>query len=73
MEAYDGKIYIGCGDYDKNAGTANGGLPIVSYDTQAKSWQTEGKLSDEQLSRFTISGDRLLIPGHRPGRRQLLR
>ena len=66
MEAYDGKIYIGCGDYDKNAGTANGGLPIVSYDTQAKSWQTEGKLSDEQLSRFTISGDRLLIPGTDP-------
>ena len=56
MEAYDGKIYIGCGDYDKNAGTANGGLPIVSYDTQAKSWQTEGKSAYKGLHLQTASG-----------------
>lgn len=67
MTVFDGRIYIGCGNYLDGAGYFNGKtIPIMSYDPYAGAWQAEADLPDDQLSRFHTTQDALLIPGACP-------
>jgi len=67
VEAYDGKIYIGCGNYDSNAGSNVGDLPVYSYDPATETWTKEYNVHDEQVSRFFSEWGNLYIPGMDPG------
>lgn len=68
MAEYEGKIYIGCGNYDSNAGSNLGKkLPVYSYDPVTKEWTKEYEANDEQLSRFFNEWGNLYIAGMDPG------
>lgn len=67
VEAYDGKIYIGCGNYDSNAGSNVGDLPVYSYNPTTKSWTKEYTVHDEQISRFFDEWGNLYVAGMDPG------
>ena len=62
MVVYDGKIYFGSGDYEKNKGPAE----VFCYDPATKSMEKCGTLPDEEVSRFCILDGRLAIPGTDP-------
>lgn len=63
MEIHDGRLYVGCGDYDKNTGPT----PVLSCDLKSLGqWQKEASLPDEQIGRFVTVGGRLTIPGMDP-------
>lgn len=66
ITSYNGKIYIGGGEYNVNAGNALGGIPIYAYDPAAGTWQREHTVSDEQPSRFFSEWGNLYIPGTDP-------
>ncbi len=60
---YDGSLYIGGGDYDKNSGPVN----IWRYSEDEKEWSRDATLPDEEISRFTVLSDgRLAAPGIDP-------
>ena len=64
---YEGRIYIGCGNFDTNAGTAAGnGLPVYAYDPAAGEWEAEYTVAEEQISRFYTEWGALYIPGTDP-------
>ena len=67
VESYDGKIYIGCGNYDSNAGSNVGLLPVYSYDPATQTWTKEYSVNDEQISRFFSEWGNLYIAGMDPG------
>lgn len=62
MVAYDGRIYIGCGDYDTNMGP----VAVWSYDVESGTWQSSLPLEDEHIKRFTVLDGTLTIPGTDP-------
>lgn len=59
MTVWNGKLYIGGGDYDLNKGPTD----IWSYDVEEKEWVKSGRVNGEQVSRFTVIGDKLFAPG----------
>ncbi|MBQ7089085.1 MAG: hypothetical protein IJN04_05540 [Clostridia bacterium] len=63
MTIYDGKLYVGCGDYVNNTG----GVPVMycSLDDLGN-WQRESIVLDEQIGRFLVLDDKLTIPGWDP-------
>lgn len=62
MYLYDGKIYIGAGDYDKNTGP----VTVWAYDIAEKTWVDTGSVPDEAVMRFVEIGGQLVIPGTDP-------
>lgn len=62
MVAYDGKIYIGCGDYDTNMGPVS----VWSYDVDGGAWQASSPLEDEHIKRYAVLRDTLSILGTDP-------
>ena len=62
MYIWDGKIYIGSGDYDSNAGPVD----IWAYDTENKAWENTGTVPDEEVSRFLVIDGKLTVPGIDP-------
>ena len=68
MEVFNGKLYIGCGDYDKNAGSNSSYryMPLFAYGLKTGDWQLEAKLDDEQLTRFFKANNTLYIAGTDP-------
>lgn len=63
MIAYDGDIYIGCGDYDTNMGP----VTVWSYDPKTETWNASAnRLADEQIKRYEILGGKLCILGTDP-------
>lgn len=62
MTVFDGKLYIGSGDYDKNAGP----VEAWCYDIISREWSNSGTLPDEQINRFIIIDSELIVPGTDP-------
>lgn len=62
MKLWDGCLYVGAGDYDKNAS------PGVAkrYNLSEQKWEVCGKIPDEQIGRFTVLDGTLMIPGIDP-------
>ncbi len=62
MAVFDGKLYVGGGDYDSNLGPVD----IWCYDLAAGEWQLTGSVPDEEVSRFTVIDGPLVAPGIDP-------
>lgn len=63
MTIHDGRLYVGCGDYDKNTGPT----PILSAPlSDPDNWCVEAWVADEQVGRFIDYGGVLTIPGYDP-------
>ncbi|MBQ7294194.1 MAG: hypothetical protein IJW79_10705 [Clostridia bacterium] len=63
LAVFDGRLYVGGGDYDKNTGP----LPIRSYDLAKGGWTSSKELiPDEQIKRFEVLGGKLLTLGTDP-------
>lgn len=59
MIAYEGYLYLGAGDYDKNVSTET----VKRLSLQTHEWETLPGYNDEQLERFTLLDGKLAIPG----------
>lgn len=59
---YEDKLYIGAGDYDKNAGP----IHVWAYDTETSAFVDTGTVPDEEVSKFLSLGDTVVIPGTDP-------
>ncbi|MBE5951702.1 MAG: hypothetical protein E7260_08950 [Lachnospiraceae bacterium] len=62
MAIYDNKLYIGSGDYDTNAGPVD----MWCYDMYKNTWSNSGTLSEEEIDRFCVVNNRLVVPGIDP-------
>lgn len=63
MAVYDGRLYVGCGDFGANSGPT----PVLSCPVEdAGNWTTEAMLPDEQVIRFVNLNGKFLIPGCDP-------
>lgn len=63
MAIHDGRLYVGCGDYDKNTGPT----PIISAPlSDPDNWRVDAWLPDEQVGRFIDYGGVLTVPGFDP-------
>ena len=63
MTIFDGKLYVGCGDYSKNPGEA----PILSCPMDdLGNWTVETTIPDEEVGRFIDINGVLTIPGFDP-------
>ena len=62
LTVWDGKVLVGCGDYDKNTGPVD----AMVYDPDTKTWQDTATLTTESIARFCTVDTRLLIPGIDP-------
>ena len=63
MTVYDGKLYVGCGDYNNNTG----GVPVMSCALDdLGNWQREAILLEEQIGCFCLIDGKLTIPGWDP-------
>ncbi len=58
MTKFDGKIYIGSGDFNSNSGSWNGGSRVLCYDIEQEKWVLEATVPEEAVNRFRIiNGD----------------
>ena len=62
MQTYNNRIYIGSGDYDANTGPVD----VYYYDTEKNQFINEATLQDEQINRFVIVDNELIITGTDP-------
>ncbi len=62
LAVYEGKLYAGSGDFDKNAGP----VPLLCYDPETAVWQEPVFLPDEQIGRFVTVDGKLTAPGFDP-------
>ena len=63
MTVYNGKLYVGGGDYDANTGP----VYVMSYDLEKRAWeQSQEPLPDEQIKRFRVLGGKLVTLGTDP-------
>ncbi|MBQ7378920.1 MAG: hypothetical protein IJW70_04480 [Clostridia bacterium] len=60
MIVYDGKLFLGSGDYGRNSGCR-----IACYDLVEQNW-TLCKIPDEEINEFCIIGGKLAAPGIDP-------
>ena len=62
LTVWEGKLFVGGGDYDTNAGPVD----IWYYDLQEKSWVNSGEVPDEEVNRFAVIDGCLVAPGIDP-------
>lgn len=63
MTIYDGRLYVGCGDYNRNTGES----PVLSCSLEdLGNWVEETIIPDEQVGRFVNINGVLTIPGYDP-------
>ena len=63
MTVFDGKLYVGGGDYGANTGP----VYVMSYDLERGVWEKSAEtLPDEQIKRFALVGGELAILGTDP-------
>ena len=62
MIIWDGKLFVGGGDYDTNTGP----VPIMCYDPELNEWSDTGSVQDEQVNRFCVIDGKLTVPGTDP-------
>ena len=60
MIVYDGKLFLGSGDYNLNSG-----CKIACYDLVEQAWKLQ-KIPDEEANEFCIIGGELIAPGVDP-------
>ena len=64
MKIWKDYLYIGAGDFDKNATVSI----AYKYDMQNNKWESCGNIPDEQINRFVVLHNQLIIPGIDPAR-----
>ena len=62
IEYYDGGIYVGSGDYDKNKGP----IYMTHYSLKEEKWKVDTGLPDEQIERMFVFDNRLYAAGCDP-------
>ena len=62
MVLFEGRIYVGGGDYNDNMGPVD----VWCYNVDGESWENSGSVPDEEVSRFLCIGGELIIPGIDP-------
>ena len=62
VKVFDGKVYIGSGDYSANTAPTD----IWAYDLSEKDWVLSGSVEDESVLRFIELDETLLSPGTDP-------
>ena len=63
MTIYNGRLYVGCGDYTKNSGAS----PVLSCPlNDLGNWSVDTMIPDEQVGRFININGVLTIPGYDP-------
>jgi hypothetical protein len=62
MIVYEEYLYIGSGDWQRNAGPVD----IWRYDIKNKEWEKSGTVPDEEANRFRVIDGKLLLPGIDP-------
>lgn len=62
MQLYNNRIYIGSGDYGSDTGPAE----IYYYDIEKGEFINEGSIPDEQINRYFIIDNELIITGTDP-------
>ena len=62
MTVFDGCLYVGNGDYDKNTGP----VPIWRYDPKLNTWENSGIINDEAVAKFIELDGQLIAPGIDP-------
>lgn len=62
VKIWNGKVFRGSGDYDKNAGKA----PIFAYDIASQTWISTGVMADQAIHRFAEIDGKLMAPGIDP-------
>lgn len=62
MIVYESKLYLGGGDFDKNAGP----VTVYCYDTQKEGFSESGTLPEEEINRFLLLDGTLLTVGVDP-------
>ena len=62
MIVWDGRLYVGGGDFDANTGP----LGIYSMDLSSEEWKCSELLPEEEFNRFCIVDGQLLAPGIDP-------
>ena len=60
MIVYDGKLFLGSGDYGRNSG-----CKIACYDLESQDWTLQ-KMPDEEVNDFCIIDGKLVTPGIDP-------
>ena len=69
MQTYNGKVYFGSGDYDKNQSPAY----IGCYDPETdEAYIFQDKIDDEQVERFCIIDGKLVVPGIDPANNSVM-
>ena len=59
VHIWDGKVYRGAGDYDKNSGDTN----FMVFNIAESRWENAGTATDEAIHRFVEIGGKLYAPG----------
>ncbi len=62
MAVFDGKLFVGCGDYDKNTGPCS----VWQYDLETCEWSVSGRVDDEAVINFEIIDNQLITTGTDP-------
>lgn len=62
MAINENKLYIGSGDYDTNAGPVD----MWCYDIDKKTWSNSGTIPEEEIDRFCVIDNKLVVPGIDP-------
>ena len=62
IKVWDGQVFRGAGDYDKNAGLA----PILAFDIESGRWKSYGNMSDQAIHSFEEINGTLYAPGIDP-------
>lgn len=62
VKVWNGRVYRGAGDYDKNSGAA----PIFAFDIATQKWHSYGTVPDQAVHRFEEIGGTLWTPGIDP-------
>ena len=67
LKAFDGKIFVGCGNSSNGGPASNAGpVPVFSFDPRSKKFTEEGSVPDEQIDVYRVIDNVLYIPGHDP-------
>lgn len=59
MQVYNGRIYLGHGDYNSNAGP----IPVIYYDPVVNKFVTQYSVNEEQIDKYKVLNGKLYIPG----------
>ena len=71
MKFYNNLLYIAAGNSSNSHPSPNSGpVPIINYNPNNKSFNSDGKVYDEQIDLFRILKDKLYIPGHDSSKKQ---